>query len=262
MAVPVSTAIREIRPSSVFLALLAGSVVLGGLLWNAGEAFGGPTRLQTFGFVVCGWIVTLSLHEFGHAFAAYLGGDRSVVGRGYLTLDPRRYSNPLLSIGLPVLFVLMGGIGLPGGAVWVNRAAIRSPLRRSVMSLAGPFANLLAGVALLGLARALPDNRGVLLSALSFLGRLQIMACVFNLLPMPGFDGFGAIEPFLPRDMAASFWRFAPYSFFIVFALFAYGGGASDRFFDVINRISDALGGDRTSRAAAFGYFQFRFWES
>ncbi len=70
--------------------------------------------------------MSLCLHEFGHALAAYLGGDTSVRDAGYLTLNPLKYSHPLLSIIMPVLFLMMGGIGLPGGAVYINRHALRS----------------------------------------------------------------------------------------------------------------------------------------
>ena len=61
--------------------------------------------------------MSLCLHEFGHALVAYRGGDRSVRGKGYLTLDIRRYTDVGLSFVLPVLFLLLGGIPLPGGAV-------------------------------------------------------------------------------------------------------------------------------------------------
>ena len=73
-----------------------------------------------FIFVVAGWVVSLCLHEFGHAFTAWRFGDHDVAVRGYLTLNPFKYSNPLLSIVLPVLIIAIGGIGLPGGAVWVR----------------------------------------------------------------------------------------------------------------------------------------------
>ena len=47
-------------------------------------------------------------------------GDRDIQVRGYLSLDPRRYSNPMLSLGLPMLFIALGGIGLPGAAVYLR----------------------------------------------------------------------------------------------------------------------------------------------
>ena len=73
-----------------------------------------------FIFVIAGWMVSLCLHEFGHAFTAWRFGDHDVAVRGYLTLNPFKYSNPMLSMVLPLLFIALGGIGLPGGAVWVR----------------------------------------------------------------------------------------------------------------------------------------------
>ena len=88
--------------------------------------------------VLAGWAVSLCLHEFGHAYTAYRGGDRSVRAKGYLTLDIRRYADLGLSLVLPVFFLLLGGIPLPGGAVWIDHGAIRSRAVRSLVSLAGP----------------------------------------------------------------------------------------------------------------------------
>ncbi len=62
-------------------------------------------------FMLSGWITSVCLHEFGHALAAHLGGDTEVARAGYLTLNPLRYSHPLLSIVLPVLFLVSGGLG-------------------------------------------------------------------------------------------------------------------------------------------------------
>lgn len=54
-------------------------------------------------------MVSLCLHEFGHAYTAWRFGDTDVEVRGYLTLDPLKYSNPVLSLGLPLLFIALGG---------------------------------------------------------------------------------------------------------------------------------------------------------
>ena len=90
--------------------------------------------------VLGGWAVSLCLHEFGHAYVAYRAGDRSVRDKGYLTLDIRRYTDVGLSFVLPVVFLLLGGIPLPGGAVWIEHGRIRSRAMRTLVSLAGPRA--------------------------------------------------------------------------------------------------------------------------
>src|SRR6267143_6454520 len=75
-------------------------------------------------------IFSVCLHEFGHAIVAYYGGDTSVLEKGYLTFNPLIYTHPVYSLLLPVLFMMLGGIGLPGGAVYIERDRLRSEERR------------------------------------------------------------------------------------------------------------------------------------
>ena len=72
------------------------------------------------------WVFSVCLHEFGHAWVADKGGDHTVREKGYLTMNPLQYTDPLFSLVLPVVFLLMGGIGLPGGAVYINHQLLRS----------------------------------------------------------------------------------------------------------------------------------------
>jgi Zn-dependent protease len=189
--------------SPVF-AIPVGATVVGGL----GLFVGAPSALilpLTILFVVGGWVTSLCIHEFGHALVAYLGGDRSVAAAGYLTLNPLKYTHPLLSIGLPLVFLFIGGFGLPGGAVYLNENAIRDNRWRSMASAAGPLGNLLFAL-LVGWPFLLhvPDS-GIgdlhFWAALSFLIFLQVSAIVLNLLPIPPFDGFGMIAPWLSIEI-------------------------------------------------------------
>ena len=135
---------------------------------------------------------------------AYRGGDRSVRGKGYLTLDIRRYTDVGLSFVLPVVFLLLGGIPLPGGAVWINHGAIRSRGMRSLVSLAGPADQPAARRRCCTLAVAVLPMPIGLAVALSCLALIQVLAFVLNILPVPGLDGFGVLEPYLPaHDPAA-----------------------------------------------------------
>src|SRR5512145_2144288 len=103
---------------------------------------------MTFTIVFFGWIFSLCLHEFSHALVAYLGGNYTVREKGYLTFNPLKYTHPLYSLVLPLLFLVMGGIGLPGGAVYIETWRLRSRAWRSIVALAGPMANLLVGIVL------------------------------------------------------------------------------------------------------------------
>lgn len=80
--------------------------------------------------------------------------------RGYLTLNPFKYANPLLSLGLPVLITLLGGIGLPGGAVWV-RTSFMTVRQKTIVSLAGPMMNVVLAAILLVAARLFYDPQHV-----------------------------------------------------------------------------------------------------
>jgi Zn-dependent protease len=207
--------------------------------------------------VLGGWAVSLCLHEFGHAAVAYRNGDRSVRAKGYLTLDIRRYTDLGLSFVLPIVILLVGGIPLPGGAVWINHAAIRSRAGQSFVSLAGPATNLLIG-GLLTAAVALlqmPIGLAVGLSCLAF---IQVIAFVLNILPIPGLDGFGVLEPFLPlpaRRMAAQVRPWAP---LVLFLLIIGVPGVSSVFLQVGGTVFAAVGGD--SELAFTGYGLLLFW--
>lgn len=188
---------QSVRPSPVFLALIALTALGGVLAWQAAQSTGPIAYIGVFIFVIAGWLVSLCLHEFGHAYTAWRFGDHDVAARGYLTLNPLKYSHPLLSLGLPLLFIALGGIGLPGGAVYL-RTGLMTPRQRTLVSLAGPLANLVLAVVLLGAVRLFFDpDRAVFWAGVAFLGFLQLTALLLNLLPIPGLDGFAALEPHL-----------------------------------------------------------------
>ena len=83
------------RPSPIFLALVAATAAAGVLTWKAQFTVAGT---RVFAFVLLGWVVSLCLHEFAHAVTAYRFGDVTVAEKGYLSLDPRTYLHPVLSI--------------------------------------------------------------------------------------------------------------------------------------------------------------------
>ncbi len=103
---------------------------------------------MTFLVVLIGWVFSLCLHEFAHAFVAYQGGDFTVRDKGYLTFNPLKYTHPVYSLLFPMLFLLMGGIGLPGGAVYIEKWRLRSKTWETAVSLAGPAANALLALVL------------------------------------------------------------------------------------------------------------------
>jgi Zn-dependent protease len=213
---------------------------------------------MTFGIVLFGWIFSLCLHEFSHALVAYYGGDTTVREKGYLTFNPLKYTDPLMSILLPLLFLFMGGIGLPGGAVYIERWRIRNRYWLSAMSLAGPLSNLLVAI-LLGLVLrfwpALPES---VLPGLSFLLALQIWALLFNLIPLPPFDGYSALEPFLPESIRLQMERFRGVSIWIILLALWFIPEVSTAFAREVFGFSTTLGANMFWIAE--GFERFRFW--
>ncbi len=256
------TALRSsVRPSPVFL-FVVGVFVLSGLaVWKYGTDVGHTSRFILFAFVVSGWIVSLCLHEFGHAFFAYRSGDHSVATNGYLSLNPLKYGDMTLSFVLPVLFVLLGGIGLPGGAVYINRAAISGRIRHSLISAAGPIANLVFAVVLGVLISSFGKDFGHALfwSGAAFLAFLQVTAAVLNLLPVPGLDGFGIVEPYLPRNWVREADKIGGYAFMALLALL-WIPVVNQKFFSLVYHLTDLFGID--TNLTQLGYTLFRFWQS
>ena len=231
--------------SPVFLGIVAITAASGVLLsTNLLPGFAGPL---TIAFVTLGWITSLCIHEFGHALVAYLGGDRSVVASGYLTLNPLRYTNLLLSLIMPVIFLLLGGIGLPGGAVYINHSALRSKAWSSAVSAAGPVGTLLCGL-LVALPFVLPGRIAWLSAgnfnfwaALAFLGFIEAVAIVLNLLPVPGLDGFGIIRPWLPYSLQDLAIRAGGIGLLAVFAILWYVAPIRDVFFQTVFNLTSLV---------------------
>src|SRR5512135_1883643 len=189
---------------------------------------------MTFAIVLIGWIFTLCLHEFSHALVAYYGGDTTVREKGYLTFNPLKYTHPVYSIVLPLLFLLLGGIGLPGGAVYIETWRLRSKGWVSAVSLAGPAANLLLAFVLGAVFSFAPVSAGGIWPGLAFLAFLQISALVLNLIPLPPFDGFGAIEPYLPVDLRTSLMQTRGMLPWVVFFLLWYVPVVNNAFWNLV----------------------------
>ena len=246
---------ESVRPSPIFLGLVGLTAVGGVLAWLAGSNVRPMAYAGVFIFVIAGWLVSLCLHEFAHALTAWRFGDHDVEMRGYLTLDPRRYSHPALSLLLPIIAIALGGIGLPGAAVYV-RTWFMSPRRRTLVSLAGPAANLVLAVLLLALTRLLYDpDHAVLWSGVAFLGFLELMAVLLNLLPVPGLDGYDALEPHLSPETQRALAPAKQYGFFIVLFVFL---AASPWIFSVVLWFFDLS--DVPEVLVGWGNSLTRFW--
>jgi len=223
-----------------------------------------PSGLLIFAFVMVGWILAVMLHEFSHAAIAWLGGDHTVAEKGYLSFDPRRYGDVGVSLVLPLIALAMGGVGFPGGAVYLRNDLMRGPVWRAAASLAGPLATLVILLAIAGGLHAWA-NAGVegvgpiaLFEALTLLGFLQATALILNLLPIPGLDGFGAIRPFLPASLTPHIRKAEGLVMVGLLLLIFWVPGASAALFRAAAGLGVALGLDLDALRA--GWAAFHFW--
>jgi Zn-dependent protease len=243
------------RPSPVFLGTVTICVAGGAMAWSNY----GNVQFDVFLFVVFGWIVSLSLHEYSHALFAFHGGDRTVALRGYLKLNPFKYAHWVLSLLLPVFFLLLGGIGFPGGAVWVDHNALRTKNVQSLVSLVGPGMNFLLFVLM-----SVPFLTGVDYGAhlafwagWAFLAFLQLTASILNLIPVPGLDGGNAIRPWLNQPYARYYDQWAGFGMLLLFALL-FLPVINSAFFNTVYDIYGLFG--TPPILSELGHLLFEFW--
>jgi Zn-dependent protease len=262
------------RPSPLFLTVVAVTVVGGLIAWFVDRS---GSRLGDFGvflFVLGGWVMSVCFHEFAHAYAAYRAGDRSVEARGYLTLNPFKYTHPALSILFPLVAIVSGGFALPGGAVYLQPHAFRSKAQRSVAAAVGPLTNLVFAFVLVLVAQSqvsAGEASRVLFTgggdtgharfwtAVAFLALLELTAAVLNLLPVPGLDGYAIVEPYLSPETVRTGEKIKPWGLLIVLVLLLWADPVRQTFFDIVNAIYRGFGGDDV--LPAFGHEFFRWWQ-
>ena len=149
-------------------------------------------------------VFSICLHEFFHAWTALQFGDTTAADRGHLTL------NPLKQMG-PMSIIMFLFLGFAWGAVPVNPAVLRAKNRHApaIVALAGPATNF--GLFLIGffffgfLQTRIPyliENEAAgeaIILLFLLLGLYNCFLCIFNLLPIPGLDGWGALTEYVPR---------------------------------------------------------------
>jgi len=176
-------------------------------------------------------ILSLSFHEFAHAWSAWKLGDDTAAREGRLTLNPIAHIDLLGTIVLPLL-------GVPFGwakPVPVNPARFRRDVNMSkgmaITASAGPLSNVLLAVVaavLLGLGlRFAPDlvdrdsaGRFFLLAML----RMNVGLALFNMLPVPPLDGSRIVAWLLPYRLQQQWHQLEQFAPFLLIGIFWFGG--------------------------------------
>ena len=173
-------------------------------------------------------LFNIAWHESAHALVAHWCGDDTAKNLGRISLSPIPHIDiwgtliiPLINIFAPGAFMLVGW----GKPVPVDPRYFRHPKRDDILvSLAGPFSNLILFIVTLLIIRLLtfiPEQQaGIYFQYLIIpMAGMSIMLCLFNLLPIPPLDGSHLLFAFLPYNIRKYYGRISMASFIIMIVL-------------------------------------------
>jgi len=171
-------------------------------------------------------IIAVTFHEAAHGYVAHLLGDDTAWRLGRVSFNPVRHIDPVGTILLPGILLLMHSPFLFGYAkpVPVNFRALHSPRRDMVLvAAAGPVMNIAlavgAALAFHGVGYLPPTSAQWLAANLRNALLINVVLAVFNLFPLPPLDGGRILVGILPRAAAAAVSRLEPYGILILIGL-------------------------------------------
>ncbi|HEX6603842.1 MAG TPA: site-2 protease family protein [Sphingomicrobium sp.] len=208
-------------------------------------------------------VIAIVFHEVAHGLVARRLGDPTAAERKRLSLNPIRHIDPFGTIFLPMALAIthapVFGWAKP---VPVDYRRLRNPRRDMVLvALAGPGMNLLlalAGAAILSATISLSGGaedgaaRFVAQNALNFI-LINLFLGVFNLLPVPPFDGGHVVQGLLPPPLARSFAGIGRYALLVLMILLLVLPMISPRLNVVARVVSPIVNGLATAILGIFG---------
>lgn len=177
-------------------------------------------------------LFAITFHEVAHGWVARHFGDRTAEAQGRLSLNPIRHIDPIGTVLVPAIMLLLPGNFIFGWAkpVPVNPRFMRHPRSNMVwVSAAGPGSNLLMAIFwafLMTLSQRLDLGMpGQWLEAMAAVGIFfNVLLAVFNMLPIPPLDGGQVLTNLLPPGPFSTLLeKIAPFGLFIVLALLVTG---------------------------------------
>ncbi|ALP53409.1 hypothetical protein Tel_09750 [Candidatus Tenderia electrophaga] len=178
-------------------------------------------------------LFAITVHEVSHGWVARRLGDPTAEMMGRLTLNPLKHIDPIGTVLVPLIFVLLPGNFIFGWAkpvpvTWQN---LRNPKRdMALVALAGPSSNLLMAIGwgvVAKLGYLLADQVPFLGLPMIYMGSagilINIILMVLNLLPLPPLDGGRVLAGLLPGPLAYKYSRIEPYGIVILLVLLFTG---------------------------------------
>lgn len=174
-------------------------------------------------------LISITVHEWAHGFVAYKFGDNTPKEQGRLSLNPFRHLDPM---GTLMLFIVGIGWAKP---VEINPNNIHGRYKLMLVAFAGPFSNFVMATLfsfVIYLIITISKLKGISLETsmpvlfvmlLKILVRINLVLCIFNLIPLPPLDGANIVRNLLPIDLSEAYFRLAPYGFPILLVLIFTG---------------------------------------
>ena len=188
---------------------------------------------QLISILIIPVLFAIVVHEVAHGWVAKLLGDPTAHRLGRLTLNPLKHIDPVGTILVPAMLVLLRtgfvfGWARPVPVTWEN---LRHPKRdMALVAAAGPAANFLMAIfwgLMVQRSRALPESIDWVAEPLQYMGLAGILAnvllMVFNLIPLPPLDGGRVAGGLLPGPLSYRLSQVEPYGFFILLGLMVLG---------------------------------------
>ena len=200
------------------------------------------TYIQKIAIYALPVIFAITVHEAAHGFAARYFGDMTAEREGRITLNPIKHIDPVGTILLPALTLLVGGI-LFGWAkpVPVNFSRLRNPKRDMLwVAAAGPASNFVMALFWAFIIKMSVVYVSVYSEPMALMGQagvmINVVLMVLNLLPLPPLDGGRIAVSLLPNHVAYKYAQIERYGFIILIVLLATGilGRVMEPFIGVI----------------------------
>ena len=176
--------------------------------------------ILAFVLLITAIIGAIGLHEYAHALAADLQGDRMPRAMGRLTPNPIKHLDPV-----GTLFIVLVGFGWGKPVEFRPQALTSKRFGAAVVALAGPTMNLLLAVLAAAIVAAIggaaPDT---VLTFLYGFFAVNVLLAVFNLIPLPPLDGSRILTIFLPPRRQNIIFFLDKYGFLILIGLLLFGG--------------------------------------